>query len=60
MSNEKQLERLVHNAVPGSEDGRDVQVGGAADFGEEEALGVLKCSGQKSRLIMYMYLGGNS
>ena len=46
--------------MPGSEDGRDVQVGGAADFGKEEALGVLKCSGQKSRLTMYMYLGGNS
>ena len=54
------MERLVHDAVPGSEDGRDVQVGGAADFGKEEALGVLKCSGQKSRLTMYMYLGGNS
>ena len=60
MSNEKQLERLVHDAVPGSEDGRDVQVGGAADSGKEGALGVLKCSRQKSRLIMYMYLGGNS
>ena len=60
MSNEKLLERLVHDAVPGSEDGRDVQVGGAADFGKKEALGVLKCSGQKSRLTMYMYLGGNS
>ena len=60
MSNEKQLESLVYDAVPGSEDGHDVQVGGAADSGEEEALGVLKRSRQKSRLIAYMYLGGNS
>ena len=44
MSNEKQLESLVYDAVPGSEDGHDVQVGGAADSGEEEALGVLKRS----------------
>ena len=47
MINEKQLESLVYDAVPGSEDGRDVQVGGAADFGKEEALGVLKCSGEQ-------------
>ena len=60
MSNEKQLERLVHDAVPGSEDGRDVQVGGAADTGEEEALGVRKRSRRKLRLITYMYLGKNS
>ena len=44
MSNEKQLESLVYDAVSGSEDGHDVQVGGAADSGEEEALGVLKRS----------------
>ena len=60
MSNEKQLERLVHDAVPGSEDGHDVQVGGTADSGEEEVLGVRKRSRQKSRLITCMYLGGNS
>ena len=60
MSNEKQLESLVYDAVPDSEDGRDVQVGGAVDSGEEEALGVRKRSRRKLRLITYMYSGRNS
>ena len=57
MSNEKQLERLVYDAVPDSEDGHDVHVGGAADSGEEEALGALKRSRQKSRSITCMHFG---
>ena len=60
MSNEKQLESLVYDAVPGSEDGHDVQVGGAADSGEEEALGVLKRSRQKSRSITCMHFGSTT
>ena len=60
MSNEKQLESLVYDAVPGSGDGHDVQVGGAADSGEEEVLGVLKRSRQKSRSIMCMHFGSTT
>ena len=60
MSNEKQLESLVYDAVPDSEDGHDVHVGGAADSGEEEALGVLTHSRQKSRSITCMHFGSTT
>ena len=54
------LESLVYDAVPDSEDGHDVQVGGAADSGEEEALGVLTHSRQKSRSITCMHFGSTT
>ena len=54
------MERLVHDAVPGSEDGRDVQVGGAADSGDEGVLDVLKHPRQNSRSITCMHFGSTT